>query len=112
MRRHREVKLFHNQSHEFRKSWATACKNAGVQGLLFHDFRRKAVRNVVRAGVDRKVAMQIRGHKTETMFLRYNITYDRDMQQAGKKIEQYFAGQDANKTQLPADSPTESIKVN
>jgi len=33
---------------EFRKSWATACKKAECEKLIFHDFRRSAARNLVR----------------------------------------------------------------
>jgi integrase len=37
----------------FRKSWANVCKAAGCEGLLFHDLRRSAARNLRRAGVER-----------------------------------------------------------
>ena len=52
--------------YEFRKAWASACKAVGLTGKLFHDFRRTGVRNVIRAGVPRKTAMAISGHRTET----------------------------------------------
>jgi len=64
---------------EFRKSWAKACRVAGLDGQLFHDLRRSAVRNLIRSGVSQSVSMQISGHKTASMFQRYNITDETDI---------------------------------
>ena len=55
----------------FVKEWSRATKLAGLSGLLVHDLRRSAVRNMERAGVPRSVAKKITGHKTESMYSRY-----------------------------------------
>ncbi|PYM64496.1 MAG: site-specific integrase, partial [Candidatus Rokuibacteriota bacterium] len=58
---------FGHRRGDFRKAWATACRKAGCPGMLKHDFRRTAVRNLETAGVPRSVAMKITGHKTESV---------------------------------------------
>ncbi len=75
----------------FKGDWEQACQAAGVPGLLFHELRRTAVRNMIRAGVPEKVAMQISGHKTASMLWRYNITDARDIREAGKRTGRYLA---------------------
>ncbi len=77
----------------FRKAWKIATKKAGLEGFLFHDLRRSAVRNLVRAGVPRGIAMKITGHKTEEVFERYNITSGKDIQEAGESVTEYFKQQ-------------------
>ena len=72
---------------DFRGAWDALTKAAGVPGLLFHDFRRSAVRNMIRRGVPQKTAREISGHKTDSVFNRYNIVSEADIQDAARKIE-------------------------
>jgi integrase len=90
--------VFHVTGHpmgDWRKPWAQAVKGAGFPTLVLHDCRRTAVRNLVRAGVPDKVAMTFTGHRTRSVFDRYNIVSERDLHDAGSKLATYVATLDA-----------------
>ena len=85
---------------DFKKSWHATLKRAGlsyeekqpdgtmrtVYTRTIHDFRRTAVRNLIRAGVRETVAMSVSGHKTRSMLDRYNIIATDDIREAMTKV--------------------------
>jgi len=84
----RHVAVIGDRVKDFRRQWARACKLAGCPGMLRHDFRRTAVRNLERKGVSRSVATKITGHKTEAVYRRYAIVSDGDLREASAKLAQ------------------------
>ena len=59
------------------------------------DFRRTGCWNLIRAGVPEHVAMQITGHLTREVFLRYDIVDERDLNAAVERLAAYHATQRA-----------------
>jgi integrase len=87
---------------DFRESWKNLFAAAKLPLRLFHDLRRSAVRNMVRRGVDRDTSMRISGHRTASVFARYNIQSLDDLTRAAQAIE---SGATATKTDIQASQP-------
>lgn len=88
-------------STNLRKMWHKACVAAGLgtlidvegkpdpkyHGLIVHDLRRSAIKNLMKAGVNEKVAMKISGHKTRAVFDRYHIVDTDDVVAAMRMLQ-------------------------
>jgi integrase len=78
--------LYSQPRRDFRRAWATACKKAGVPGMLRHDLLRTAVQNMEQAAVPRSMAMKLTGHRTENVCRRCAIVSPADLKAAALKL--------------------------
>jgi integrase len=118
-----------NPIRDFRQQWNEACvasglgygykisksqiaemENRGYQpGPTFHDFRRSTVRELVRSGVRESIAMKLTGHKTRSVFERYNIGDENDLMEAVTMRQQYLESRKgAKRLQMVDNQPAKN----
>ncbi|HEV7714920.1 MAG TPA: tyrosine-type recombinase/integrase [Steroidobacteraceae bacterium] len=79
----------------FKKVWAHACAAAGVPGMIRHDFRRTAARNLLDAGVAERDVMLMVGWSQRTMLDRYTGLRLASLREAAAKLDRWQAAQAA-----------------
>lgn len=113
LRNHRSASCgLGGRDHRIMQAWNAACRKAGLgygyklnnkyvekwqgtlaSGPILHDLRRTTVRNMIRSGIPERVAMMVSGHKTRSVFDRYNIVSETDLQIAAQKQQTYLESQ-------------------
>jgi integrase len=92
--------VFHRngkQIKSFRKAFEAAARAIGQPDLVPHDMRRSAVRNFRKAGLSESDGMKLSGHKTRSVYDRYDIIDEADSREAMKRAQEYIRRQSQRK---------------
>ena len=62
-----------------KRSFRKACNKAGIKDFRFYDLRHTFVTNMRKADKQDRAIMKITGHKTMSVFMRYDTVDDEDL---------------------------------
>jgi integrase len=85
----------------FRKAFKTAVSAAGLPDIIPHDIRRSAVRNFRKAGLSPTEGMKLSGHKTESIYRRYDIIDEQDLKESMAKVQEHLERERQNSNVVP-----------
>jgi integrase len=90
---------------DIRNDWAAMFAAAGIEERMVHDMRRSAIMNGTERGVNPDTMMKITGHRTQSVFSRYNIQKLDRLRDAARLIEAGAVLEGATDTKTDTDSP-------
>jgi len=89
-----------------------ALKKTGIMDFRFHDLRHTYVTNARKAGIDSQVVMKLTGHKTLSMFTRYNTVDFQDAQEALKKLNKFLGSEEIASIVLHEEKGVNNVIAN
>jgi len=101
--------VFHRcgkQIRSFRKAFKAGAKEIGYEGLLPHDMRRSGVRNFRKSGLSESEGMALSGHKTSSVYRRYDIISDDDLTESMKRVQEHLKKLAENQKVVPIKRET------
>lgn len=90
----------------FRKTFKAAAKEIGQPALLPHDMRRSAVRNFRKSGLAESEGMALSGHKTNSVYKRYDIISDDDLTESMNRVQEHLKKEAENRKVVPINQRT------
>lgn len=71
------------------KAWKTACREAKIDDLHYHDLRHTFATRITEAGTPMGLAMKLTGHSQTSTFQRYNNTTDDAARSVAKLLDNF-----------------------